>query len=395
MKILMINSVCGIKSTGRICTDLAGALMQKGHEVRIAYGREEVPEAVRPLAVPIGSKAEVYAHGGVSMLFDGAGLGSVRATKRFLAWVREYDPDIIHLHNLHGYYINLPLLFDYLKTARKKVIWTLHDCWPFTGHSPSCDQAGCEKWRSGCGGCPLKGDYPRSFTDFSRRNFRWKREAFLGIEDMTLVSPSKWLAGLAAQSFLGAYPVKVIPNGIDESRFRPLGDSFKREAGIEKMILAVSGNWYDRRKGLPDILRLSQMLPGNCKIVLAGLTPAQMEGLPKNVLGLPKTNSVSELAKLYSAADVLLNPTYSDNFPTVNLEALCCGTPVLTYRTGGSPEPIEDGCGAVVDQGDLDGILRELPNCMAAKEHVTEIASDFQCRFSRRRAEENYLSLYL
>lgn len=392
MKILMINVVCGIKSTGRICTDLAQSLEKQGHEVRIAYGREEVPEQLSRFAVQIGSQLDVYAHVGRAMALDGVGLGSKAATKKFIAWVKEYDPDIIHLHNLHGYYIHVPSLFAYLRTANKKIIWTLHDMWPFTGHSPACDQAGCEKWRTGCGDCPMLGDYPKSFLDFSRRNIRWKKETFSGFDDMTLVSPSRWLAGLTEQSFLGQYPVKVIPNGIDTSAFYSVDTDFKARHGLEnkKIILGVAGNWHDTRKGFPDFMALARKLPENYHMVMVGIPEDLKQQLPGNVLGIPKTHSVQELAEVYSSADVLLNPTYSDNFPTVNLEALCCGTPVLTYKTGGSPEPIREGWGAVAEQGDWEQVLQLLPQVMEMKPDAV-LAQNL---FSKERAIEEYSALY-
>ncbi len=396
MKILMINVVCGIKSTGRICTDLARSLQAQGHEVKIAYGREEVPEEFTPMAVPIGSKWGTYAHGVKALGLDGAGLGSKQATKAFLSWVREFDPDIIHLHNLHGYYIHVPTLFAYLKTANKKVIWTFHDMWPFTGHSPACDQADCEKWLDGCGGCPMKGEYPRSLTDFSRRNWKWKRKAFLGVPNMTLVSPSAWLWGLTGRSFMGEYPMRVIRNGIDVSHFQPTPSGFREKYGLEgkKLILGIAGNWHDTRKGFPDFMKLAARLPENCHIVMVGVPEDLKSQLPSNVLGLGKTNSIQELAEIYSAADVFLNPTYSDNFPTVNLEALCCGTPLLTYHTGGSTETVKEGCGAVAEQGDLDQVLELLPACMAQKAFVTEKAWVFRELYSKEKMVSYYEKLY-
>ena len=204
MKVLQINSVCGRGSTGRIATDLADILAQQGHSCRIAYGRDTVPEKYQDIAVRIGSDWDVRLHGVETRLFDAHGFGSSRATSRLLEWVRNYDPDVIHLHNIHGYYINIELLFDYLKQAGKPVIWTLHDCWAFTGHCSYFSAAGCEQWKTGCGGgCPLKGDYPQCIgLSRSKQNLLRKQAAFSGVPDLTVVTPSRWLAGLVKQSFL-------------------------------------------------------------------------------------------------------------------------------------------------------------------------------------------------
>ena len=205
MKVLMINVVCGIRSTGRICTDLATALEAQGHEVKIAYGRENVPEQFQKYAVRIGTDLDVKLHGLRARLLDGAGFGSKRATKKFIEWVKEYDPDVIHLHNIHGYYINVEVLFKYLKSCSKKIIWTLHDCWAFTGHSAYCDAVQCDRWKTGCYECPQISEYPRSVVDRSKLNWKKKREMFTGIPNMILVTPSQWLAGLVKESFLNKY----------------------------------------------------------------------------------------------------------------------------------------------------------------------------------------------
>ena len=205
MKILMINGVCGIRSTGRICTDLAAALEAKGYEVKIAYGRETVPERFQKYAVRIGSDLDVKVHGLRARLWDDAGWGSKRATLKFIEWVRQYDPDVIHLHNIHGYYINIEVLFRYLRTCGKKILWTLHDCWAFTGHAAYCEAAGCERWKHGCHDCPNRGEYPKSLTDNSRRNWEKKKRMLDRIPNMTIVTPSEWLAGLVRSSFLGQW----------------------------------------------------------------------------------------------------------------------------------------------------------------------------------------------
>ena len=357
----MINVVCGIKSTGRICTDLADALEAQGHEVRIAYGREHVPEAYEKYAYRIGTDLDVKLHGVKARTMDGCGFGSRSATKRFLEWVEHYDPDVIHLHNLHGYYINIELLFDYLRACGKKIIWTLHDCWAFTGHAAYCEAANCEKWAEGCSNCPKIHDYPNSIRDRSRENWEKKRALMDGIPNLQIVVPSEWLAGLVRRSFLGQYPVSVIYNGIDTSVFHPTDNGLRAALGLEgcRVILGVASTW-DARKGLQDFIKLYDWIDrSKYRIVLVGLSQEQIDRLPEGVLGIARTDSVSQLAELYSLADVFVNPTYEDNYPTTNLEAISCGTPVITYRTGGSPESAQH-YGAIVEQGNVEQIINLL-----------------------------------
>ena len=359
MRILMINVDCGTGSTGRICTDLADALEKQGHEVRIAYGRDTVPQKN---AIRIGKDFDVYSHVLQARLFDRMGFGSKRATEKFIEWVKEYDPDVIHLHNIHGYYINIEVLFSYLKTCGKKIIWTLHDCWAFTGHCAFFDYVECDKWKTGCEHCPQKTAYPaRMGVDCSKRNYSIKKELFTGIQNLAIVTPSEWLAKLLKESFLSEYPINVIHNGIDTSTFLPTKSNIKEKHGIgedKKVILGVASVW-DRRKGLEDFLKLSKLLDEEYKIVLIGLNKKQIVKLPNNVLGIERTENIQELVAWYSAADVFVNPTYEDNYPTTNLEAIACGTPVITYDTGGSPESA--GCfGAVATKKDSDSIIKLL-----------------------------------
>lgn len=357
MKVLMINVVCGIRSTGRICTDLAAVLEEQGHEVKIAYGREEVPEQFQKYAVRIGNNIDVKLHGVKARLADGAGYGSRRSTRKFIDWVKAYDPDVIHLHNLHGYYLNIEILFEYLKVCGKRIIWTLHDCWAFTGHSAYCDAIQCERWKTGCYACPQKKEYPKSLLDFSKKNWVYKRKIFLGVPDLEIITPSKWLAGLVKESFLKKYPVRVIHNGIDTEHFKPLENDFKLVQGIQnkKMVLGVATAWNEM-KGLADFYELANRLGKDYQVVLVGLTEQQQKQIPKNILGLKRTTSVKELAYIYSAADVFLNLSYCETYPTVNLEVRACGTPIITYRTGGSTESAGSKC-VIVERGDMRSLV--------------------------------------
>ena len=393
MKVLMINSVCGIRSTGRICTDLALALEAGGHEVRIAYGRENVPQQYRRFAVRIGSEAGVRLHGVKARLLDAAGFGSYFATKTFLRWVESYQPDVIHLHNLHGYYLHVGLLFDYLQHCGKRVIWTLHDCWSFTGHAAYCEAAGCERWKNGCERCAKRSEYPKSLVDRSAWNWKRKKALFSAIPNLELVTPSKWLAGLVSQSFLGAYPCTVIHNGIDISVFSPGEDGGVRQRfrlGDRRIVFGAAALW-DARKGLEDFFALTDILDqSKYRIILVGLSQDQIQALPENVIGLPRTNSAKELAELYAAADAYVNPTYEDNYPTTNLEAIACGTPVISYDTGGSPESAER-FGVVVPKGAVEQIvaaLRQLPTITSSE------LETLRRSLAAETALKAYLSLY-
>lgn len=370
MKILMINSVCGIGSTGRICTDLADALSQNGHKVKIAYGRGNVPDKYAKYAVRIGNKLDVRMHALASRVFDNTGFCSKKATEKFVEWIKKCDPDVIHLHNIHGYYINVEILFKYLSKANKRVIWTLHDCWPFTGHCVYFSAIKCERWKNECENCPQKIEYPSSLLlDRSSRNWRQKKELFTSVKDMTLITPSKWLAGLVKESFLGCYPVYVIHNGIDTDVFKPTPSDFRQKYGLQhkKILLGVSNQWTER-KGFNDFIKLASMIDDDYRIVLVGLSQKQINNLPSNIIGINRTQNIKELAEIYTAADVFLNPTYEDNYPTVNLEAQACGTPVITYFTGGSPEsvPYNNCC--------VQGVLNEVVKLIEAQSLAVDSA---------------------
>ena len=351
MKILQINSVCGIRSTGRICTDLAEVLEQNGHECKIAYGRELVPERYQKFAVRIGGGFDVKLHALQTRIFDNTGFGSRKASEKFIEWVKKYDPDVIHLNNIHGYYINIEVLFNYLAEFNKPVVWTLHDCWAFTGHCAHYSYVKCDKWKTGCFNCSQKTRYPSSLLlDASKKNWLKKKALFTSVNNMTLVTPSKWLANEVKKSFLSKYPVEVIPNGIDVNVFKPTLSDFKERNGLvgKKIILGVASSW-DERKGLNDFVELSKKIGDDYKIVLVGLSEQQKNKLPANILKITRTNNVQELAEIYTASDIFFNPTYEDTYPTVNLEAQACGTPVVTYRTGGSVESVPEK--NIIEQG--------------------------------------------
>lgn len=390
MKVLMINVVCGIRSTGRICTDLAMALINQGHEVKIAYGREYVPEQFKKYAVRIGSEIDIKLHGLKVRLFDRMGFGSKKATLKFIEWVKEYNPDVIHLHNLHGYYINVEILFDYLKKSGKKIIWTLHDCWSFTGHCAHFDYIQCDKWKTICKRCPIKKEYPkRMFIDNSQKNYIQKKELFTGIKNLMIVTPSEWLSNIVKSSFLKEYNIKVIHNGIDTNNFKPVISNIKKKYNCndKKLILGVSSVWNEK-KGIDTIYELAKRLESeNYQMIIVGVNKKQKKKLPHNVIAIERTNNIKLLAELYSAADIFINPTLEDTYPTINLEALSCGTPVISYDTGGSGESIM--WGYVVEKNNIDEMEYRIRHFDVVKK------SNMICNFDIIDMVNSYMELYI
>lgn len=359
MKVLFVNSICGVGSTGKIVAGIYEQVKAAGGSAKVAYGfrkATKVPECDR---YKINSKAGYYFHNILAKATDKTGLYSNLQTKKFIKWIKEYNPDIVNIHNLHGYYINYEILFDYLAKAKIKTVFTLHDCWMFTGHCAHFDMVGCDGYLTGCKECKHKNTYPKCwFKCRAGKNYELKKRLLCSIEDLTVVTPSNWLADLARKSFLGNREIKVINNGIDLSVFSPTESDIKKKLGLEnkKMVLAVSISW-NFGKGFDDLNVIADKLPEGIKIVMVGLEKRQIKKANKKIICLPRTNSAKELACLYSAADVFINLTREDTFPTVNIEALACGTPVITYDTGGSPEIIADNCGRVVSKGDIKAVI--------------------------------------
>lgn len=361
-KLLQINPVLRMNtSTGRIMQEIGDVAMSAGWESFVAYskGRDGMRESTSK-TVPVGNRFSVAVHGLGTRLFDRHGLASNGATKAFIKKIEEIDPDIIHIHNIHGYFLNYQILFDYLSRAGKPVIWTIHDCWLYTGHCYYYTSAGCDRWKTGCGHCPQKRQFPASLVfDRSAQNFKDKAKAFCSMPKdlMTIVPVSEWMRDEMSESFLKDYRFRVIHNGIDTSIFMPQeSDMTIREkygAGSRKIILGLASIWC-REKGWDDFIALSKALRDDEVIVMVGVKPDKAKSLPANIIPIARTENVRELAELYSAAEVFVNPTWQDNYPTVNLEAIACGTPVITYNTGGSIESVTPATGIVIPQAYVD-----------------------------------------
>lgn len=352
MKYLFINTVAGYGSTGRIAADKCRELTAQGHTCMLAYGRMKTGcDDIQ--TVKIGSDFDVKCHALESRMLDNSGFGSKRATRDFLKWVWEFDPDVIWLHNVHGYYVHIGELFSYLRTCGKKIIWTLHDCWAFTGHCAYFDYVQCEKWQDCCHHCPQKHTYPESlFLDNSRRNYERKRELFTGIPNLTLTVPSHWLESRVKRSFLKDYPVEVLYNQVDESVFKPTPGEFWKKYDLEEkfVVLGVASVW-EERKGLKDFIALSKLLDDRFQIVLIGLNEKQLASLPETILGLPRTNNVGELVQAYSAADVFVCPSTEETFGMTVLEACRCGTKAVVYQDTACEEVAKEFGGIAVPRG--------------------------------------------
>lgn len=394
MKVLQINTVCGSGSVGRITVDIVHALEAEGSKGRIAFGRRSAPADVDTFK--FGSNLDMGIHV-LHTFFKGEhGFASEKQTKGLIEKIKEYDPDIIHLHNIHGFYLDTEQLFWYLKQAGKPVVWTLHDCWSFTGHCAHFDYAGCMKWKTGCENCPqYKSVYPYAlFKDNSARNYRRKKKAFTGVPRLTVVTPSRWLAGYAKESYLGEYPVEVIPNGIDLTKFCPTDKGLRERLGFQgKFILLGVASMWEERKGYAYFEQLADRLSDSFQIVLIGLSKRKLKTLHPKIHGVMRTNSMEELAEYYSMADVYVNATLEDTFPTTNLEALACGTPVITFATGGSVESVDETCGKIVPKGDTDALeaaVRQLCEEPDKKEACLLKAS----HYDKNDRFQDYLKLY-
>ena len=379
--LLQINTTANWGSTGKIAEQIGLHAMANGWRSIIAYGYYLNPS--KSELIKIGSKWSVRWHRQISKYGMGDGRASKCATKALIKQIEAIKPDIIHLHNIHGLYLNYPILFDYLNSIGIPVVWTMHDCWPFTGRCAYFDTVQCTRWQRGCGECPALKLYPKTKRDTSAENFELKRKLFTAKQQLVLVPVSNWLKELVGQSMLRDCRCQVIHNGIDIESFKPTQAASLKGASDKHLILGVAAQWGER-KGLEEFYKLRDRLDVDTyDIALIGLSDEQIAALPAGITGIRRTQNVGELAAYYTRASVFVNPTYSDNYPTTNLEAMACGTPVITYRTGGSPEALTPDTGVVVEQGDIEALTEAITMvCDKGKEHYHEAC--------RRRAEEHF-----
>lgn len=363
-KLIQINTVCNA-STGRIMGDIQRKANQAGYNTISFVGRRKVFPDIR--CEKFGNIISFWIHVGITTVLDRQGFGSYFVTRKLIKRLREEQPNVIHLHNLHGYYLHLPLLFDYLMNEfQGKVYWTFHDCWPLTGHCAYFAAKGCDKWRDGCYDCPSKREYPISLgLDGSKKNYKRKKEMFSRLDHLIIITPSEWMANWIRNSYFNKYTIKVIPNGINLKIFsycRPENQFLEKYSLKHKKILLGVANVWDKRKGLDDFLALANLLPDEYQIVLVGLSRRQIRALPANITGIMKTENVRELVRFYSAAEVFINPSLEESFSLVTVEAIACGTPVIVLDTSAVRELVCNENGIVLSEHRPEDYLRAIHN---------------------------------
>ena len=393
MKVFEINGVA-YGSTGRIMFALADSLEAEGNQVLCTSGFTW-KTVKRPDFFLTSNIVEKTIHTYLARITGLNGCFSIIATWRLLRKLDRFHPDVMHLHNLHGWFLNLPMFCRYIRKHDIPVIWTLHDCWPLTGQCPHFEMAGCEKWKRQCSHCTAYRQYPRTFTDHSAQMHRRKKRWFSGFRRLTFVTPSQWLADRVRESYLSTYPVEVISNGVDPSIFCPRESDIRQRYHITApyLVLGVAYAWDDK-KGLDVFQSLANSLGGDYQIVLVGTDSRVDHLLPPSIISVHRTQNSVELAEFYTTADVFVNPTREDTFPTVNLEALGCGTPVVTFCTGGSPESLDDSCGSVVSKNDILALEREIRRICIEKPYLSSDCLERAKQFTNEVAIQKYMSLF-
>lgn len=398
MRVVQING--GAKgSTGKIMMGIAEVARAQGHEVMCA-------SPITTTNRDAGEGCGYYRIGTFNSRRVNVALARITGFNGCFAWfetykllkkIDEFKPDIIHLHNLHDSYINLSMLFSYIKKHNAPTVWTLHDCWSFTGQCPHFTIVKCDKWKVGCHNCPQYKEYPASLYDNAKKMWQLKKKWFTGVKNMTIVTPSEWLAGLTRESYLKQYPIEVINNGIDLNVFKPTHSNFRKQYGIpgdKYIVLGVSFAW-GYRKGLDCFVEMAEILGERYQIVLVGTDDEIDKNLPHNIISIHRTQNQKELAEVYSAADVFVMPTREENYPTVNMEAIACGTPVVTFDTGGSPEMLDDKTGIVVEANDIKATVKAIKDiCEKKKCDDEEYIVAYSKKFDKQDKFVEYIDLY-
>lgn len=395
--LLQINTTLNSGSTGRIAEQISTMAEEHGWNCYIAHGARYVNKS-KIKTVKIGTKIGNILHAIMGEFLGLHGFCSSLATYFFIKKIKKIKPDVIHLHNIHGYYLNIKILFDYLADADIPIVWTLHDCWSFTGHCTHFEAEGCEKWKKECGNCTLlMAQYKSRFIDRSRSNYLIKKNLYCKQKNLTIIPVSNWLANLVSQSMLGQHTIKVINNGIDLDVFKPTKSNIRVQLGIKsncKMILGVVASGLIDEKGRKEYIEISKNK--EYQLVLVGLSDKDRKGLPSNIIVKSRTNNQAELSEYYTAADVFVNPTYNDTFPTTNIEAIACGTPVVTYLTGGSPETIDEKTGIAVERGNCKALMKAIQYVISQRKIVYSVPCIARARnyYDKNERFHDYIELY-
>lgn len=397
--LVQINVCTGVLSTGKIVGDIGTLVSNKGWESYVAGRYDLCKPCAGSQVIEIASCFEKYFHFIFSYLFDKHGRFGIYSTKKLIKKIDKISPDLVHLHNIHGYYLHIGLLLSYLKKKRIPVVITTHDCWLITGHCAHFSKVGCDKWKTHCQNCPIIDSYPRSLTDNSYNNYKFKKQLFSGFDSLYIVSVSNWTKTVIEDSFLKHYPIVVIPNGVDTSVFHPLeyrsAPLLKESANKERILLAVSSAWSDE-KGLSDYIRLNEVLPRGIKICLVGLNDSQVRQMPSSIICIKRTTNIDELVHLYNQADVVLSLSKGETFGLTVVEGFACGTPAIVYDNTALPELITPETGRVVKNGDI----QELVNAIEDVLQKGKQSFSMQCReravsfYDKKKNYREYLSLY-
>lgn len=393
-RVLTIN-LGNFGSTGTIAKNINSVAKNNGLETFFAYPETSLNKPKEENDIIICSEFSNKFNKALAFFTGCIGCFSHLNTKLLLKKISKISPDIIHLHNIHNSYINHGMLFKYIKKHKIPVVWTLHDCWSFTGQCAYFTIAGCEKWKNGCSACTQINRYPSTFVDRTKKMYNLKKKWFQGVDNLTVVTPSQWLADLVKQSFLKEYPVKVINNGINLEVFKPTESDFRKKYNCEEkfIVLGVAFGWGER-KGLDVFIELSKLLDEKFQIVLVGTDANIDKQLPDNIISIHRTQNQKELAEIYSAADLFFNPTREENYPTVNMESIACGTPVLTFDTGGSGEIPDEVTGKTLAENNLNQVLKEIENIQTNNYYTEEACLKRREYFDTSGMCNNYLKLY-
>lgn len=385
-------------STGNIMLNIASYARKNGYNVYTCCKKSRKAMTFDyPNQIFIGTWIERIVSERLSYITGLKSHFNIINTFLFINKLKKIKPDLIHIHSLVDTYINIRILTNYIKKNNIPTVWTAHDVWTITGKCVIFEpDKPCDNWKNGCGKCPTLKSYPKSlFFDTTKLLFKQKVKCFNPIKNLYIVTPSNWLSNLVNQSFLKNHPCKTIYNGIDIKKFRPTESDFRQRNNLENsyIVLGVSYGW-SHTKGLDSFIELAKLLPKKYQIVLVGTNDEVDKKLPNNILSIHKTYDVEELISIYSAADVFVNASLSDNFPTVNLEALACGTPIITYETGGSPEAINNTCGSSVKQGDIISLKEEIIRVCKTKPYTQKNCLERAKQFDMNNKYQEYVELF-